>query len=169
MTQETIFDDYRNVDFGSFDLTFRRNLRLLTHFVQGRGGIPLVTTTAYHGVDLGGWLNDLRANPHELTPGQRCALRSVPGVTLSPTDNHPREITTPADRAYLWNRLKLWADNPIKDPVIQRQLAAMRRAQLRRERKGTTPRSTVSPRQPVTSAPQPSTPTRPLSPLLQED
>ncbi len=169
MTQETIFDNYRNVDFGSFDLTFRRNLRLLTHFVQERGGIPLVTTTSYHGVDLGGWLNDLRANPHHLSPGQRCALRSVPGVMLSPTDNHPREITTPADRAYLWNRLKLWADNPIKDPVIQRQLAAMRRARLRRTRKESTPRSTVSPRQPETATAQPTEPARPLSPLLQED
>ena len=52
MTQETIFNDYRNVDFGSFDQTFRRNLRLLTKFVQERGGIPLITTTAYYGVDL---------------------------------------------------------------------------------------------------------------------
>lgn len=163
MTHETIFDDNRNVDFGSFDLEFRRNLRLLTMFVQERGGIPLVTTSHYHGIDLGGWLNDLRRNPHHLSPGQRCALRSIPGVTLSPTDNLPRDITTPEDRAYLWNRLKLWSENPAKDPVIQRQLEAMRRARLRRLRK-----SATTPRQSHPES-EPEKPTRPLSPLLKED
>lgn len=168
MTHETIFEDYRNVDFGTFDLEFRRNLRLLTKFVQERGGIPFITTSRYHGVDLGGWLNDLRHNPHQLSPGQRAALRSVPGVTLTPIDSRSHEVTTPADRAYLWKRLKLWADNPISDPVIQRQLAAMRRARLRRERKeqANPPRSTDNPRQPETV---PATPARPVSPLLQED
>lgn len=117
----TAFARNKAVDFNAFDKDFQRWLRLLVCYVEEHGGIP-VLTTQYRGQELGSWLDTMKSCPHTLTEGERTALRCIPGMYLTPAANPRREVLTDPDRAYLWNRLKLWADDPMSDPVTRRRL-----------------------------------------------
>lgn len=117
----TVFARNRAVDFTLFDKQFQQWLRLLVLYVDERGGVPVTTTTRYRGKNIGEWYAQVCAQPHTLTEAERTALRAVPGVYLTPAAKPRREVVMDPDRAYLWKRLKLWAENPTSDPVTRRR------------------------------------------------
>lgn len=117
----TVFARNRAVDFTLFDKQFQQWLRLLVLYVEERGGVPVTTTTRYRGKNIGRWYANVCAQPHTLSEAERTALRAVPGVYLTPVAAPRREVVVDPDRAYLWKRLKLWAENPTDDPVTRRR------------------------------------------------
>ena len=117
----TVFARNRGVDFTLFDKQFQQWLRLIVLYVEERGGVPVTTTTRYRGKNIGQWYAQVCAQPHTLTEAERTALRAVPGVYLTPAAKPRREVVMDPDRAYLWKRLKLWAENPTDDPVTRRR------------------------------------------------
>lgn len=118
---KSVFARNRAVDFTLFDKQFQQWLRLLVLYVEERGGVPVTTTTRYRGKNIGQWYAQVCAQPHTLTEAERTALRAVPGVYLTPAAKPRREVVMGPDRAYLWKRLKLWAENPTADPVTRRR------------------------------------------------
>lgn len=118
---KSVFARNRAVDFTLFDKQFQQWLRLLVLYVEERGGVPVTTTTRYRGKNIGQWYAQVCAQPHTLTEAERTALRAVPGVYLTPAAKPRREVVMDPDRAYLWKRLKLWAENPTADPVTRRR------------------------------------------------
>lgn len=118
---KSVFARNRAVDFTLFDKQFQQWLRLLVLYVEERGGVPVTTTTRYRGKNIGQWYAQVCAQPHTLTEAERTALRAVPGVYLTPAAKPRREVVMDPDRAYLWKRLKLWAENPTDDPVTRRR------------------------------------------------
>ena len=126
--EETIFARNRSVDFSMFDREFQRYLRALVFFVQERGGTPFLHTGKYQGLDIGLWFDRVCKNPHELSEGERTALRSIPGVYLTATPPHRgRDVVMDSDRAALWRRLQVWAKDPLQDTVTRRRVEAMQR------------------------------------------
>lgn len=117
----TVFAKNRAVDFTLFDKQFQQWLRLLVLYVEERGGVPVTTTTRYRGKNIGQWYAQVCAQPHTLTEAERTALRAIPGVYLTPAAKPRGDVVMDPDRAYLWKRLKLWAQNPTDDPVTRRR------------------------------------------------
>lgn len=118
---KSVFARNRAVDFTLFDKQFQQWLRLLVLYVEEHGGVPVTTTTRYRGKNIGQWYAQVCAQPHTLTEAERTALRAVPGVYLTPAAKPRRDVVMDPDRAYLWKRLKLWAENPTDDPVTRRR------------------------------------------------
>lgn len=117
----TVFAENRSVDFTMFDKQFQQWLRLLVLYVEEHGGVPVTTTTRYRGKNIGEWFARVCAQPHTLTESERTVLRAVPGVYLTPAAKPRRDVIVDPDRAYLWRRLKLWAQCPTADPVTRRR------------------------------------------------
>lgn len=122
---QSVFEANQSLDFEVFDPEFRVGLRNLVRYVDTSGGLPSATST-YNGFPVGRWLRDYQDNPHVLDVSNRAVLLAIPGVRLTKLPNRDtRVIVRPIPaRAWLWERLRAWAVDPMKDPVHARRVAA---------------------------------------------
>lgn len=127
----SVFAQNRAYDFERFSPDFKTHLKALVVHVQRYGGLP-ASTTRHGGVNLGRWVAAVQANPHVLSEAQRAVLLAVPPMFLSAEPRPMSSVETvppDPDKSVLWERLQRWADDPLRDPVVARRVAAAKQAQ----------------------------------------
>lgn len=121
---QSIFEANQSLDFEVFDPQFRSGLRNLVFYVQRHQGVPSLSAN-FNGFPVGKWLRSIQENPHVIDESKRAVLLSIPGIRLSSLPAPRRLVVRPVPaKSLLWARLCAWAEDPMNDPIRQRQAEA---------------------------------------------
>lgn len=134
-----LYSRHVGICFEAMPSDFRTGLRELVRHVADKGGLPSPSTVTPSGYRVGRWYARTIDCPHILTIEQRAALLTIPGVAFTPPRGARVAFDPPTEaRATLWQRLQVWADDPMADAICRRFIhgrAARRAAAARGPKK----------------------------------